>query len=157
VSSKSGGEALLVLIRRLRCRDCSLTSSLLPCFCLTYRLVRGESVARFIRGEGIDACDLQWQALLSSSQRKYESWFSQLVAPLGETFGLQLKGLSAKTGWHVIEVRLGLIEDATNRILSCCGVTLLGRYRCHRPAGAPSSGEGDHRNLLFSSGTDPPT
>lgn len=157
VSSKSSSGALLVLVRRLRCRNCQLTTSLLPCFCLTYRLVRGESVARFIRGEGIDACDLQWQALLSSCRRKFEGWFQELAAPVGEAFGLPLEGLSAKAGWHVIEGALGSIDEATDRVLSRCGMTLLGRYCCHRPGFAHADIRGDHRNLLFSSGTDPPT
>jgi len=157
VSRKSDGAPLLLLIRRLRCRDCLLTTSLLPGFCLTYRFVRGESVARFLRGEGIDACDLQWQPLLSSSRRKYEWWYPQLAAPVGKTFGLRLGGLSARAGWHVIEDRFGAIEHATGRILGACGITLLGRYRCHQ-CGLPSNRPGhDHTNLLFSSGTDPPT
>lgn len=157
VSGKCSGVPLLVLVRRLRCRDCLLTTSLLPRFCLTYRLVRGESVARFLRGEGIDACDLQWQALLSSSRKKYEGWFPQLVPPVGGAFGLELEGLSARAGWHVIEGEFGSIEEATDRILGRCGITLFGRYCCHRSGSATLGPGGDHRNLLFSSGTDPPT
>jgi hypothetical protein len=157
VSSKSNGEPLLVLIRRLRCRDCSLTTSLLPFFCLTYRLVRGESVARFLRGEGIDACDLRWQALLSSSRKRYESWFPQIVASVGKAFRLPLEGLSARAGWHVIEGEFGSIEKATDRIVARCRITLLGRYSCHHPESASSDPEGDHTILLCSSGTDPPT
>jgi hypothetical protein len=157
VSAKLSGEPLLLLIRRFRCRDCSLTTSLLPGFCLTYRLVRGESVARFLRGDGIDACDLRWQGLLSSSRRKYEGWFPRLVDRVGKAFGLQLEGLSAKAGWHAIEGEFGSIEGATDRILVRCEMTLFGRYRCHRPGLTMPAPGGDHRNLLFSSGTDPPT
>lgn len=156
VSGKSG-EALVVNIRRLRCRDCRLTTSILPWFCLSYRLVRGESVARFLRGDGIDACDLRWQALLSSCRRKFESWLPELVSPLEAFFGLRLSGLSSRIGWGEVESRFGSIGEATHSLLSRCGLTLLGRYLCHRLRVPPLDPEDDHTNLLFSSGTDPPT
>jgi hypothetical protein len=157
VSSQSSGEALLVNVRRYRCRDCRLTTSLLPWFCLSYRLVRGESVARFLRGDGIDACDLRWQGLLSSCRRKFESWFPELAPSLETSFGLRLGGLSSRVGWGVVEGRFGSICEATQSLLSHCGLTLLGRYLCHRPGLPPLDPEDDHTNLLFSSGTDPPS
>jgi hypothetical protein len=156
VSARLSGEALRVNIRRMRCRDCRLTTSLLPWFCLTYRLVRGESVARFLRGDGIDACDLQWQSLLASCSRRFESWLPELLQPMEANFGLSVGGLSSKIGWALIEGSLGSIATATQALVARCGITLLGRYRCHRPGVPAGGGGGDHKTLLFSSGTDPP-
>ena len=157
VSGQSDGEAMLVNIRRYRCRDCRLTTSLLPWFCLPYRLVRGEAVSRYLRGDGIDACDLRWQGLLSRCQARFESWLPQIVAPLESLFGLCLKGLSASGGWRAVEAKFGSIGRATGSLISACRQTYLGRYSCHQP-GLPLAGwEDDHTHLLFSSGTDPPS
>lgn len=157
VSSRSNGEALLVNIRRYRCRDCLLTTSLLPWFCLSYRLVRAESVARFLRGDGIDACDLRWQGLLSRCRRRFESWIPQLVDPLESLFGVGLRGTIVPVAWRAVEIRLGSIGEATRAILTAAGMTFLGRYLCHRSPLGSFRQKDDHTNLLFSSGTDPPT
>lgn len=157
VSSQSSGEALLVNVRRYRCRDCRLTTSLLPWFCLPYRLVRGESVARFLRGDGIDACDLRWHGLISRCRKRFETWLPLLVEPLKASFDLGLKEVIPTMVWRTVESRFGSIGEATHALLSACRMTLLGSYLCHRPGLALSVPEGDHTNLLFSSGTDPPT
>ena len=156
VSTKATGEAIRVSVRRFRCRDCLLTTSLLPWFCVSYRLVRGESIARFLRGEGIDACDLQWQQLLRSCQRRFDAWFPLLSPQLTSTFGIPLDGLASRTGWEVIERLLGGISAASRRVITRCRVALLGRYACHSPGRSRTRKGGDHRYPLFSSGTDPP-
>jgi hypothetical protein len=156
VSTKMTGEAIRLSVRRFRCRDCQLTTSLLPWFCLSYRLVRGESVARFLRGEGIDACDLRWHQLLGSCQRRFEVWYPVLSKQLSVAFGMPLDGLASRAGWSVIENLLGGISSASQRVVSKCRVTLFGRYVCHSPGCSRFRGEDAHRHPLFPSGTDPP-
>ncbi|WP_425491637.1 DUF6431 domain-containing protein [Luteolibacter luteus] len=99
MSSRSNGEAILVNIRRYHCRDCLLTTSLLPWFYLYYRLVRGEAIARFLRGDGIDACDLRWQELLSRCLQRFESRLPQLVQPVEASFGVTLNGTTPAVAW----------------------------------------------------------
>ncbi|MDB6077023.1 MAG: hypothetical protein JWO82_770 [Akkermansiaceae bacterium] len=157
VSSSSTGEAMLVKVRRYRCRECRLTASLLPRFCLTYRLVRGESVARFLRGGGIDSCDLRWHSLLLRCRQRFRLCLPALVEPVHSAFGTSISRTTLSEAWQVIEDRLGPIGVATSALLSACGTTFLGRYLCHRPGLICSQARGDHTNLLFSSGRDPPT
>lgn len=156
VSTRKTGEAVLLRIRRYRCRDCFLTTSLLPLFCLSYRLVRGESVARFLRGDGVDACDLQWLSLLANCQRRFDAWFLDLAQQLQDRFAIPLDRLASRSGWTEVEGSLGDIATATRRLVARCGITLFGRYRCHTPGLRRSTEGGDHTHPLFSSGTDPP-
>ena len=156
VSTKATGAAIRLSVRRFRCRDCMLTTSLLPWFCISYRLVRGESIARFLRGAGIDACDLQWQQLLVSCQNRFDTWFPLLSKQLIDAFGAPLSGLSSRAGWSVIEGFWGGISAASQRVISKCRVTLFGSYACHSPGRSRARGEPAHRHPLFSSGTDPP-
>ncbi len=156
VSTKNTGEAIRLSVRRFRCRDCKLTTSLLPWFCLSYRLVRGESVARFLRGEGIDACDLQWHQLLGSCQRRFDAWYPLLSKQLTSAFGVPLDGIASRIGWTVIERLLGGISSASQRVISECRVTLFGRYACHSPGCGQSRSGGDHTHPPFQSGRDPP-
>jgi Domain of unknown function (DUF6431) len=139
-------------VRRFRCRDCRHSVSLLPNFCLSYRLVRGESVARFLRGDGIDALDLPWQELLLRCRRRFESWIPQLGELTHSAFGVHWNGLPSHLVWTGMEVFFGGWTEARHRILGKCGVTMLGAYCCH----AAGVSKGDHINRLFPSGTDPP-
>ncbi|MFT3990590.1 MAG: DUF6431 domain-containing protein [Luteolibacter sp.] len=154
VSAKTG-EPIQLKIRRFRCTHCRRTVSLLPDFCLSYRVVRGESVARFLRGNGIDASDLRWHGLLVGCRKKFASWLPELGSMIHQTFGLHWEKPSIQSVWMGIEQHFGGWIEARCHVLSKCGVTLLGAYRCHRPAFFASS-KGDHTPLLFSSGTDPP-
>lgn len=156
VSTKTTGEAIRLSVRRFRCRDCLLTTSLLPWFCLSYRLVRGESVARFLRGWGLDACDLRWHQLLRSYQRRFDSWLPLLSKQFSDSFGTDLDGLASRDGWAVIEAVLGGISEASQRLVSECRITLFGRYACHSPGCNRVRSRDAHRDPLFSSGTDPP-
>lgn len=148
------GKIARMKVRRFKCRECRLTVSLLPAFCLSYTLVRGESVARFLRGEGIDASDLPWHDLLIRCRKKFEAWAPELGELIQSAFGITLMGLSPKVVWTGIETHFGDWTIARGRILSACKVTMLGAYRCHTSRLGDSGG--DHRHLPFSSGTDPP-
>ena len=153
VSTTVGGLARM-RVRRFRCRDCRRTVSLLPDFCLSYRLVRGESVARFLRGDGIDAPDLPWLDLLLRCQKKFVAWIPELGGLIQSTFGIPWNGLPPQRVWTGIETHFGGWTEARLRILTECGVTMLGIYCCHAP-GCRVAG-GDHTHRVFSSGTDPP-
>jgi hypothetical protein len=153
VSTMAGGLARMK-VRRFRCRDCRLTVSLLPDFCISYRLVRGESVARFLRGDGIEAPDLPWQDLLFNCQKKFSAWIPELEELLHVGFGVQCQGLSPKQAWIGMETHFGDWTKARFQILAKCGATMLGRFCCH--ASRLRSRRGDHTLLPFSSGTDPP-
>jgi hypothetical protein len=155
VSSEATGDPLSLKIRRYRCRDCLLTTSLLPCFCFSYRMLRGDLVANYFRGDGLEARDAKWLSLLRIYHRRFESWIPQLTLHLQEAFSFTLNHLTCRASWRRIELHLGSCPTANGRILSKSGVTLLGCYSCHRPKLRSGDG-GDHRHVLFSSGKDPP-
>jgi len=155
VSSEASGDPLALKIRRYRCRDCNLTTSLLPCFCFSYRILRGELVAKYFRGDGIEARESKWLPLLRIYHQRFEDWIPQLTLHLQSSFSVTLTNLTSRAAWRRIELHLGLFPTANGRILSRSGVTLLGRYSCHLPKLQSDDG-GDHRHVLFSSGTDPP-
>lgn len=141
-------------VRRFRCRDCRHTVSLLPNFCLSYRLVRGESVARFLRGDGIDAQDLPWHDLLLRCRKRFVAWMPDLGSLIGSTFELPWSGLHPHRVWTGMEEYFGGWTEARHQILTKFGVTMLGCYCCHIP-GFRFSG-GDHIHRLFPSSPDPP-
>lgn len=152
--SATSGRLFRMKVRRFRCRDCRLTVSLLPDFCVSYRLIRGEVAARFLRGDGIEAPDLPWQALLVSCRKKYAAWLPEFRELLYSEFGVRCAGFPPHAVWIVLEARFGHWMNARFQLLAKCGVTLLGRYRCH--ATGFNVQEDDHTLLAFSSGTDPP-
>ncbi len=156
VASRSTGEALRLRVRRLRCRECRLTTSLLPWFCLPYRLVCGESVARYLRGDGIESYDLRWQGLLVRCHQRFRSWRPLLAPLLLTTFGLDIGAGTVRSSWLLVERALGDIAGATAQLVRRCGVTLLGRYRCHCPGCSRSSAGSYHTSFLFSRGRSPP-
>lgn len=155
VSSETTGDPLALKIRRYRCRDCLLTTSLLPCFCFSYRILRGDLVASYFRGDGFEAREGRWLSLLRIYHRRFERWLPHLTLHLQGSFSFTLTRLPSHAVWRRIELHLGSYDIANGRILSKAGVTLLGRYFCHQPK-LQSDDRGDHRHVLFSSGTDPP-
>lgn len=159
VSSQASGKLLRIRIKRLRCRSCRLTTSLLPWFALPYRLLCGRTVARFIRGDGIDSPDLRWQGLLNSCLVRFRSWRSELSPILDREYAIELGNTSPRDSWLVIEKHLGQIERATRSLVRRCAVTLLGAYRCHSSGFIESNpwlGERYHTTLMFSEGRSPP-
>lgn len=155
VSSQTDGSAMRLRIRRLRCDWCRLTTSLLPWFCLPYRLVRGESVARFLRGDGIDSRDLQWQGLLIRCRQRFIAWRPHLSPVLQSSFGCDMGSESVRSSWIRLEHAFGNIARATEKVVRRFRITLFGRYRCHS-SGCRRSAIDYHTTLLFSGERSPP-
>jgi len=159
VSSKASGEVLRIRIKRLRCHMCRLTTSLLPWFSLPYRLIRGEAVARFLRGDGIDSIDLRWQGLLDGCRKRFRAWRPELSSLVRGEFGIEVDAGPLRDAWLALEDRLGALAQATRTLVTRCGVTLFGRYQCHlAKCGRKSSAAGgNHTPFLFSKGRSPPS
>ena len=152
VSAEQDGAVTLIRVRRFRCRDCSKTTSLLPWFAQTYRLVRTQSVGDFLRDGSIRTCDLKWLGLLNRYRARHSQWLPELLAVL-PSFG----GATSPDGfWPLIDSSFGGVIRASERLTSVWRITLFGRYLCHFPYGTSQSLEHDHTTLLFASGSDPP-
>ncbi|MGE9268108.1 MAG: DUF6431 domain-containing protein [Verrucomicrobiales bacterium] len=156
-SSSETGNLIRIKVRRYRCRDCHLTTSLLPSFCLPYRLVSVTTISRFLSSGVIHSTELKWQGLVFRCEKRFVSWKIELAAEIAAKLPFSLPGISNRSDWIYIEQFLGGIECAASQLLADCAVTLFGRYRCHSPGSKLPKVGGDHTTSMFPCGKDPPS
>lgn len=132
--SRSGLGALLILIRRFRCRFCRRTTSILPSFAQPYRFVQNTTIDRYFKGDFLSSEILRHWDLLSQYQRRFERFVPELIRLTART-SERAPPYQLSAVWRSLVSIHGDLSFATEFLVSAHQITPFGRYRCHRPNG----------------------
>ena len=133
VVSRSG-EPLLIRIARFLCMACGRTSSYLPSFALTYRLLSPGTLEAYLKGEyaGVDV-QRYWE-LLRRYTRQMTGFAPSMVGLVGMGLGPAPPVASAASAGSVLswlEMACGDLEIATGRLVQTFRLGIFGSYKCH--------------------------
>lgn len=152
VSSLSNQRMTQIRVRRFRCPECNRTTSMLPDFAQTYRLVETETVSRYLSGfrsgEEVDA----WSRLLGGYQRKFESRLPETKRVLSEEFSIPALPCGAVEIWENACRFFGGARELTARLANEAGLTVFAQYQCHHPFLSVNV----HTSVIFSLQRSPP-
>ena len=76
--------ALVIFIRRFRCRHCQKTTSVLPAFAQPYRFVQNRTIERFFSGEAYSDEVSRHSDLLSRYWRRFGVFLPEIERSLGK-------------------------------------------------------------------------
>lgn len=143
---------MAIQVRRFRCSSCPVTTSMLPDFALTYRLVETDIVSKFLSGirsgPGLDI----WAVRLADYQRRFERRMPLTQQIVSDVYGLSSNSTSAVELWEELCGHFGGARQLAARLAMEVGVTVFGIYRCHHPPRKIDL----HRMKIFPGGRDPP-
>ena len=132
--SRAGIGALLISVRRFRCRSCRKTTSLLPSFAQPYRFVKNLVIDRYFRGDLFGSEILRHWDLLSQYRRRFEQFWPEVARVTLQSFG-RAPPYELDTVWRTLVGTHGDLAEATKTLVTVYQITPFGRYRCHRPNG----------------------
>jgi hypothetical protein len=132
VSALDAFKALLIFVRRFRCRDCCISVSLLPSFCQPYHLLRTETIEGYFSDEAPRKDEMYWDELLYSYKHRFLRWLPELSLIIGNRFGEAPSIRDPLLWWRHIIKNCGCLKAATYQIVKTFKVCPLGRYRCHQ-------------------------
>lgn len=135
VSSSSRSKTTSIAVRRFRCPECHLTTSMLPDFAQPYRLVATDTVDAFLGGNRSGDAANVWFSLLHGYQRRFESQLPETRQVLSSAYSLTDLAQTAVDLWEEIRRHFGGARRLTSRLVAELGITVFGIYRCHHPAG----------------------
>jgi hypothetical protein len=136
-SSKSG--VLRILVRRFRCSSCGRTVSVLPSFAQPYRLVLNVTISDFFGGT-LATTALSWLPLLKQYWNRFTNWLPEIDNFIRSLVERSPPKPDATGWWEVMAATFGDVERITTALVGQFGVTLFGRYRCHRvPTASPTN------------------
>lgn len=133
VVSKAG-QLMRIAVARFLCTGCGVTSSYLPKFALTHRLLGASSLEAFLSGE-TGRLDVQRHGeLLGRYVRQMKAFAADLIGRVGMGLGPAppapgQRSAPALAGW--LTMACGDLELAAGRLVEGYRVGILGRYRCH--------------------------
>jgi hypothetical protein len=132
--SRIGLGALLILVRRFRCRCCLQTVSLLPNFAQPYRFVQNRTIERFFSGEPFSDEVMRHLDVLSQYWRRFCVFLPDIERSLGNALERAPPGQS-RAAWRILVHRYEDLASVTQHLVTAHQITPFGRYRCHRPNG----------------------
>jgi transposase len=152
VSSLNKQRTTQIRVRRFRCPECHRTTSMLPDFAQTYRLVETDTVDRYFSGSRSGEAVDVWMELLGGYQKRFENRLPETRQLLSDSFGLGVLSRSAVELWEEICRFFGGARRLTARLANEVGMTVFGLYLCHHPFRlAPV-----HTSALFTTERSPP-
>jgi hypothetical protein len=122
---------LPIWVRRFICRFCRRTTSCLPEFALSYRLVNSATVADGF-SERTSAPVARWSEHIRRYWRDFNAFLDELLRTLGQAFGPLPLRPTARGFWQMLLQRFGPLGAATEELVHRFGITLFARYRCHQ-------------------------
>ena len=133
VVSRSG-ELLVIEVARFLCTVCAATTSYLPSFALTYRLLGPSTLEAYLKGEngGLDV-QRYWE-LLRRYARRLARFGPRLIGLVGMGLGpappvASAASATAVLGW--LRKACGDLQIATGRLVESFRLGVLRSYRCH--------------------------
>jgi hypothetical protein len=133
VSSMSRHKMTQILVRRFRCSACRLTTSMLPDFAQTYRLVETDTVDQYLAGSRSGPSVDVWAELLGRYQRKFESRLPETRRILSKAFSLPELPHASVDLWDRARRFFGGARRLASRLAGEAGMTIFGSYQCHQP------------------------
>lgn len=143
--SASAGKVLQIGVRRFLCRWCRITVSLLPGFAHPYRLVQSKGIEQFFNGEREGPLVAAWRDLLLTYWKRFCGFCEQLPGGLRATLGAVLArgppGPEPEKLWRRLLLYHQSAAATIHWLVDLFGITLLGRYHCHRKSNQASTAE----------------
>jgi hypothetical protein len=124
--------ALVIFVRRFRCRHCRKTTSILPAFAQPYRFVQNRTIERFFSGEAFSDEVIRHLDLLSQYWRRFGIFLPVIERSLGKALERAPPG-QPRASWRILVNLYGGLALATKNLVTAHQITPFGRYRCHRP------------------------
>ncbi len=133
---------LKIAVARFLCPGCGGSTSCLPDFALSYRLMEIETVDLYFRAESRRRVHFAFGDLLRGYLRRWEEWWPDLRKRVGCYFG-RLCIRDPCGGWEGLAGRAGGIAAANRVLVEKFGISLFGQYAIHaRPTFARCLREG---------------
>ena len=126
--------ALVIFIRRFRCRHCQKTTSVLPAFAQPYRFVQNRTIERFFSGEAYSDEVSRHSDLLSRYWRRFGVFLPEIERSLGKALERAPPG-QPRAAWRFLIHLYDDLASVTKNLVTAHQITPFGRYRCHRPNG----------------------
>lgn len=123
-------QLLEISVARFLCPGCGRTTSLLPDFALSYRLIDIKIVDLFFRAEEALRRDFSFAELLRSYWRRWEKRWFLLLQNMGNYLG-RLRIRDPCHGWKSVGDRAGGIAAANRILIEKFAMSLLGQYAIH--------------------------
>jgi hypothetical protein len=124
-----------IRVARFQCVECAGTTSCLPSFALTYRLLGPRTLQAYLEGEyGGQDVQRHWD-LLGRYARQMTAFASSLVAQVGMGLGRAPPSPGQQEAESLCEwmkKACGDLQIATGRLVAEFRVGLLNHYRSHR-------------------------
>ena len=143
--SASAGKVLQIGVRRFLCRWCRITVSLLPGFAHPYRLVQSKGIEQFFNGEREGPLVAAWRDLLLTYWKRFCGFCEQLPGGLRATLGAVLArgppGPEPEKLWRRLLLYHQSAAATIHWLVDLFGITLFGRYHCHRKSNQASTAE----------------
>lgn len=128
--------ALTLFIRRFRCCHCKYTISILPDFAHPYRLIRTQTIERYIQGVPFPPEVLRHLVLLSQYLRQFSRWLPEMDRTLGNPLE-RAPPCDPREAWTRLLSDYQDLADMTQNLTRVFRITVFGRYRCHYPNERP--------------------
>jgi len=132
--SRTGLGALLIFVRRFRCRCCRISVSLLPGFAQPYRFVQNLTIESYVDGKPFPDEVRRHLDLLSQYWRRFRIWLPELERTLGHALERAPPNDPTKA-WRFLLAVHGDLASTTQNLVAGFKITPFGRYRCHCPNG----------------------
>ena len=126
--------ALVIFVRRFRCRLCRKTTSVLPAFAQPYRFVQNRTIERFFSGDPLSDEVIRHLDLLSQYWRRFCVFLPAIGRSLGKAMERAPPGQS-RAAWRILVHLYEDLSSLTKHLVTAHQITPFGRYRCHRPNG----------------------
>ena len=119
-----------ILVARFLCLGCYRTTSRLPDFALTYRLMALPVVEQFFTTEPATRANFSHGELLARYWRRWVRWWPELLAEIGGGLG-RIRIRDPCGAWKELGERTGSHTTANYKLIAVFGLSLLGQYRIH--------------------------
>jgi glutaredoxin len=132
--SRIGLGALLILVRRFRCRYCLQTVSLLPSFAQPYRFIQNRTIELYSFGQPFPNEVIRHLDILSRYWKRFCLWLPEIERTLGHAQE-RAPPIDQLKAWRFLLAAHGNLAATTQNLVAAFQITPFGRYRCHRPNG----------------------
>jgi transposase-like protein len=123
-------KVVAILVARFRCPQCRRTTSLLPDFALSYRLLPLALVDAFFRASAKGRSRLPRADLLARYRRRWQRWWPTLHQHIGCLFG-RIRTREPCAAWVDVGHRAGGMAAANRTLVEQVSLSLFGRYVIH--------------------------
>lgn len=122
---------MLISVPRFLCPKCLRTTSCLPSFALSYRMISSDTLEAFLQGRMKEKGIAQHRDLLESYRRRWEERAPEIEAVTGAFFGPLSDEPPAQRLLNAMMRQWGNLRQGCVELLETFGEAPLKRYRIH--------------------------